>query len=81
MKKTYDPPLTTLPHSPLYRVDKAILAAQQRLTAAIEGKRLHTSHSLAQEVVKEAREGLRKAEQQRTLKMQELVKKMEQNER
>lgn len=75
MKKIYDPPLTTNPHAPLYRVDKAIIGAQQRLTAAIDGKRLHTSHSLAQEVVKEAREGLRKAEHQRALKMQELAQR------
>ena len=75
MKKIYDPPLTTAPHAPLYRVDKAILGAQKRLTAAIEGKRLHTSNSLAQEVVKEAREALRKAEHQRTLKMQELAQR------
>ena len=56
MTKSYEPPLTTNPHAPLYRVDKAIKAAQQRLDAAIDAKRHHTSQNLAHEVIKEARE-------------------------
>ena len=73
MKKQYDPPLTSEPHSPLYRVDKAIKLAQQRVTDAIDAKRHHTSHSLAHEVVKEAREALRKCEKMRALKISELA--------
>lgn len=72
MAKSYDPPLTAGPHDPLYRVDKAIKLAQQRLDAAIDAKRHHTSQNLAQVVIKEAREALKKAEKQRVLKMMEL---------
>jgi len=75
MMKSYDPPLTTNPHSPFYRVDKAINAAQQRLDAAIDAKRHHTSQNLAHEVIKEAREGLKKAELMRVLKLKELAQK------
>ncbi|MEP6897851.1 MAG: hypothetical protein ABI870_04920 [Rhodanobacter sp.] len=75
MTKNYDPPLTTNPHGPLYRVDKAIRAAQQRLDAAIDAKRHHTSQNLAHEVIKEAREGLKKSEQFRVLKIKELAQK------
>lgn len=75
MKKTYDPPLTSHPHDPLYRVDKGIVSAQQRLAAAIDAKAQHTRHSLAQEVIKEAREALRKAEHARVLKLKELAEK------
>ncbi len=75
MARTYDPPLTGDGHSPLYRVDKAIKLAQQRLDAAIDAKRHHTSANLANEVVKEARDALRKAEQQRALKLLELKQK------
>lgn len=73
MSKTYDPPLTADPHGPLYRVDKAIKLAQQRLDAAVDAKRHHTSHSLAQEVIKEAREALKKTEKLRVLKLMELA--------
>lgn len=73
MTKRYEPPLTVDPHGPLYRVDKAIKLAQQRLDAAIDAKRHHTSHSLAQEVIKEAREALRKSEKLRVLKLMELA--------
>ena len=73
MTKSYDPPLTTNPHAPLYRVDKGVRAAQQRLDAAIEAKRHHTSQNLAHEVIKEAREGLRKSEQLRLLRIRELA--------
>ncbi|MFC5437207.1 hypothetical protein ACFPME_11610 [Rhodanobacter umsongensis] len=73
MTKSYAPPLTTNPHDPLYRVDKAIRAAQQRLDAAIDAKRHHTSQNLAHEVIKEAREGLKKSEQLRVLKLRELA--------
>lgn len=73
MTKSYDPPLTTGLNGPLYRVDNAIKQAQKRLDAAIDAKRHHTSHSLANEVVKEAREALRKAEQARVLKIAELA--------
>jgi hypothetical protein len=72
MTKTYDPPLTTNPHGPLYRVDKAIKVAQERLDAAIDTKRHHTNQNLAQEVVKEAREALKKSEKLRVLKIMEL---------
>ena len=72
MTKTYDPPLTANPHGPLYRVDKAIKLAQQRLDAAIDAKRHHTSQNLAHEVIKEAREALRKSEKVRVLKLMEL---------
>ncbi|MEO8780166.1 MAG: hypothetical protein ABI389_16060 [Rhodanobacter sp.] len=75
MTKSYDPPLVTNPHAPLYRVDKSINAAQQRLDAAIDMKRHHTSQNLAYEVIKEARDGLRKAEQLRELKIRELALK------
>ena len=73
MTKRYDPPLTTNPHAPLYRVDKGIRAAQQRLDAAIYAKRHHTSQNLAHEVIKEAREGLKKCEHLRALKLKELA--------
>jgi hypothetical protein len=76
MTKSYDPPLTANPHHPLYRVDKGIKAAQQRLDAAIDAKRHHTSQNLAHEVIKEAREGLKKSEQLRVLKIKELVQKV-----
>jgi hypothetical protein len=72
MPKLYDPPLTTNPHGPLYRVDKAINAAQDRLDAAIDAKRHHTNLNLAHQVIKEAREGLKKAEQMRVLRIKEL---------
>lgn len=74
MAKNYDPPLTADPHGPLYRVDKAIKMAQQRLDAAIDAKRLHTNQNLAQEVVKEAHEALRQADKLRLLKITELAK-------
>ncbi len=73
MTKSYDPPLTADPHGPLYRVDKAIKLAQERLDAAIDAKRHHTSQNLAQEVIKEAREELRKSEKLRVLKIIELA--------
>jgi len=73
MTKSYDPPLTTNPHAPLYRADKAIRAAQQRLDDAVDAKRHHTSQNLAHEVIKEAREGLRKSEQWRALRIRELA--------
>jgi hypothetical protein len=73
MKKNYDPPLTTDPHGPLYRVDKAIKLAQQRLDAAVDAKRHHTNQNLAHLVIKEAREALKKAEKLRTLKLTELA--------
>ena len=72
MTKSYDPPLTSEPHGPLYRVDKAIKLAQQRLDAAVDAKRHHTSQNLAHEVIKEAREALRKSEKLRALKLIEL---------
>ncbi len=72
MQKNYDPPLTANSHGPLYRVDKAIKLAQERLDAAIDAKRHHTSQNLAQEVIKEAREALRKSEKLRALKIIEL---------
>jgi hypothetical protein len=70
--KTYDPPLTSDPHGPLYRVDKAINLAQERLDAAIDAKRHHTNQNLAHEVIKEAREALKKSEKLRVLKFIEL---------
>ena len=73
MTKSYGLPLTTNPHGPLYRVDKAIRAAWQRLNAAIDAKRHHTSQNLAHEVIKEAREGLKKAELLRVLRIKELA--------
>lgn len=73
MMKHYDPPLTTDPHGPLYRVDKAIKLAQERLDAAIDAKRYHTSHSLAHEVINEARVALKKSEQLRVIKLNELA--------
>ena len=72
MTKSYDPPLTANPHGPLYRVDKAIKLAQQRLDAAIDAKRHHTNQNLAHEVIKEARDALRKSEKLRVLKLMEL---------
>ncbi len=75
MKRSYDPALTTDPHAQLYRVDKAVLAAQKTLEAAIDAKRHHTRHSLAQEVIKEAREALRRAEHARALKVKELAQR------
>ncbi|MEP7187485.1 MAG: hypothetical protein ABI767_16765 [Rhodanobacter sp.] len=75
MTKSYDPPLTTNPHAPLYRVDKAIAAAQQRLDAAIDAKRHHTSQNLAHEVIKEARAALKKSEQLRVIKIKEVAQK------
>lgn len=75
MTKIYQPPLTTNPHAPLYRVDKAITAAQQKLDASIDAKRHHTSQNLAHEVIKEAREGLKKCELARVLKLKELALK------
>ena len=71
--KNYVPPLTTNRHAPLYRVDHGIRSAQQRLDAAIDAKRHHTSQNLAHEVIREAREGLKKAEQLRLLKLSELA--------
>ena len=73
MARIYDPPLTVDGHNPLYRVDKAIKLAQQRLDAAIDAKRHHTNQNLANEVVKEARDGLRKTEKQRALRILELA--------
>ncbi len=73
MPKTYDPPLAVDGHSPLYRVDKAIKLAQQRLDAAIDAKRHHTNQNLANEVVKEVRDGLRKSEKLRALRIMELA--------
>lgn len=73
MMKTYDPPLTADAHSPLYRVDKAIKGAQQQVDAAIDAKRHHTNKNLANAVIKEAREALRKSEKLRALKIVELV--------
>ena len=81
MTKRYDPPLTTNPHGPLYRVDKAIKAAQQRLDAAIDAKRHHTSQNLAHEVIGEARAGLKKSEQLRVLRIKELAQKAAEIER
>lgn len=78
--KTYAPPLATNPPDPLYHVDKAIKAAQLRLDAAIDAKRHHTSQNLAHEVIKEAREGLRKAEQARVLKIKEVALKAAESE-
>ncbi|MDR7192006.1 hypothetical protein [Luteimonas terrae] len=75
MKKSYDPPLTTNQNAPLYRVDQGIRKAQERLASAIDMKRHHTNQNLAQEVIKEARDGLRKAEHQRELKIKELAQK------
>ncbi len=80
MTKRYDPPLTTNPYAPLYRVDKAIKAAQQRLDAAIDAKRHHTSQNLAHEVIKEAREGLKKSELVRVFKIKELALKAAETE-
>lgn len=73
MTKSYDPPLTADPHGPLYRVDKAIKVAQQRLDAAIDAKRHHTKQNLAHEVIKEAREALKKSEKLRVLRIMELA--------
>lgn len=73
MAKSYNPPLTSAPHSPLYRVDKAIGQAQQRLDAAIDAKRHHTNLNLAHEVIKEAREALKKTEKLRALRISELA--------
>lgn len=75
MTKSYDPPLATNPHDPMFRVDKAVTAAQRRLDDAIAMKRHHTSQNLAHEVIKEAREALKKSEQSRLLKIRELAQK------
>jgi len=72
MMKSYHPPLTADLHGHLYRVDKAIKVAQQGLDAAIDAKRHHTNQNLAQEVLKEAREALKKSEKLRMLKIIEL---------
>lgn len=72
MTKSYVPPLTTAPHSPLYRVDKAIKVAQQRLDAAIDAKHYHTNHNLAHQIIKEARDALKRSEKLRVLKIMEL---------
>ena len=80
MTKIYEPPLTTNPHGPLYRVDKAIRAAQQRLDAAIDAKRHHTSQNLAHEVIREARDGLKKTEHARLLRIRELAQKAEEGD-
>ncbi len=71
MTKSYDPPLTAAPHSPLYGVDKAIKLAQQRLDAAIDASVLHTNQNLARQVIKEAREALKKSEAVRAIKIME----------
>ena len=73
MTKTYDPPLTVDGHSPLYRVDKAIKLAQQRVDAAIDAKQHHTNQNLAHEVIKEARDALRKCEKARALRILEVA--------
>ena len=73
MKKTYDPPLTENSNSPLFRVDRNIRLAHQRLATAIDMKQHHPSHNLAQEVIKEARESLRKADHQRELKLKDIA--------
>jgi len=73
MTKTYDPPLTADGHSPLYRVDKAIKFAQRQLDVAIDAKRHHTNQNLANQVIKEAREALKKSEKLRALKIAELA--------
>lgn len=75
MTKRYEPPLTTNPHAPLYRVDKVIRASQQRLDAAIDAKHHHTSQNLAHAVIKEAREALKKSELLRLVKIRELAQK------
>jgi hypothetical protein len=75
MKRRYDPPLTTNAQDPLYRVDKGIAGAQQRLDTAIDAKRHHTNQNLAHEVIKEAREALKRAEHARVLKIKELAQK------
>ncbi|WP_158884091.1 hypothetical protein [Rhodanobacter sp. L36] len=80
MTKNYEPPLTTNPHGPLYRVDKAIKAAQLQLDAAIDAKRHHTSQNLAHEVIKEAREGLKKSELLRIIRIKELAQKAAESE-
>lgn len=72
MTRAYDPPLTGEGHNPLYRVDKAIKLAQQRLDVAIDAKRHHTNQNLAHQVIKEARDALRKAEKMRALKIIEI---------
>ncbi len=73
MAKIYDPPLNADPHGPLYRVDKAVKLAQQRLDAAVDAKRHHTNQNLAHLVIKEAREALKKSEKLRALRIMELV--------
>ena len=72
MDRTYDPPLTIDGNSPLYRVDKAIKAAQDKLDTALAAKRYHTNQNLAHEVIKEARDALKKAEKLRALKLLEV---------
>lgn len=80
MTKNYQPPLATHSHAPLYRVDKAIRAAQLRLDAALDAKRHHTSQNLAHEVIREARDGLKKCEQMRGLRIKELAQKAAESE-
>lgn len=75
MTKSYDPPLTINPHAAQYRVDQAIRQAQLRLDAAIDAKRHHTSQNLANEVIKEARESLKKAERSRLVRIKALAQK------
>lgn len=73
MNKSYDPPLTEDPHGALYRVDKAVKLAQQRLDAAIDAKHQHTNQNLAQRVIKEARDALKESEKLRARKIMELA--------
>ncbi|MDQ3159410.1 MAG: hypothetical protein M3Q51_00105 [Pseudomonadota bacterium] len=73
MSKQYDPPLNADPHGPLYRVDKAIKLAQQRLDDAIDAKRHHTNQNLAHQVIKEARDALKKCEKLRLIRLMEVT--------
>jgi hypothetical protein len=54
--------------------------SRERFTSAIDAKRHHTSQNLAHEVIKEAREGLKKSEQLRLLKIKELAQKAAESE-